>query len=89
MKLEFEVYKCLCSPKIFRINGIEANYTEFGIKCDQFPNDTPEYGCRSMQFTPYDPIPEVMEKYEIDENEWYEICNALDRLSFGYCNLCA
>lgn len=88
MKLELEIYGCLCSTKIFRINGIEADTDDFGEKYDDDPSDAPEYGCGNMQFHPYSPNKQVMKKYHINEQEWYEICDKLDGLSFGYCGWC-
>lgn len=89
MKLELEIYGCLCSTKIFRINGIEADTDDFGEKYDDDPSDAPEYGCGNMQFHPYSPDPQVMKKYHINTQEWDEICDKLaDGLSFGYCGWC-
>lgn len=89
MKLELEIYGCLCSTKIFRINGIEADTDDFGEKYDEEPYDAPEFGCGYMQFHPYSPNPQVMKKYHINAQEWYEICDKLaNGLSFGYCGWC-
>lgn len=89
MKLELEVFSCLCSTKTFRINGIEADSEEFGQNYDEDSENAPDYGCGNMTFHPYEPKQEIMDKYNIDEKDWYDICNRLEELSFGCCDLCS
>lgn len=89
MKLELEGYSCLCATKIFRINDIDADDSEFGEKYDICPESAEEYGCGYMKFHAYDPDIKVMEKYGIDVHDWNVICDKLDDvLSFGICGWC-
>lgn len=89
MKLELKFGTCYCCTTTFIINGIEAYSWDFGDKFDDDPYNAPEYGCGNMKFHPYEPIPEIMEKYNITEKEWNEICDKLDKgLSFGGCAWC-
>lgn len=89
MIIECKGYGALCGTETFRINGIKADETEFGEKYDDDPYNAPDYGCGNMKFHPYDPVSSVMEKYGINETEWYEICDKLDEeLSFGRCGWC-
>ena len=89
MTIECKSYGALCGLETFRINGIDANETEFGEQYDDAPYAAPKYGCGHMKFHPYNPVSAVMEKYGINETEWEEVCDKLDeKLSFGRCGWC-
>lgn len=89
MKLELEVYECLCSLSNFRINDIEADYNDFGEKYDHNPEDAEDYACGNMQFDSKNPTQEILDKYKISVDEYNEICSQLeDKLSFGSCGWC-
>lgn len=87
---EIESYGSLCSTKVFTINGIEAEYEDFGDKYDSNPDNAEDGGCGEMVFEPNEPTKEILEKYYIDELEYWTIANKLqDMLSFGTCSACA
>ena len=88
MKLEAEMYKALCALRVFKINDIEADINDFGEQKDLGCKDQNEYECGNMKFIPFEPTLSVMEKYDINEAEYYEVCAKLDWLSFGCCDLC-
>jgi len=89
MNLQLEILGALCETAIFMINGIEADYRDFGTKGDESPSEGEEYGCGNMQFTAEPSSPEVLRKYKITEEEYAEICEKLTNgLSFGRCGWC-
>ena len=88
MKLEIQRYECLCSLAVFKINGIEACYEDFGDKYDIEAHRAPEYCCANMQFIPKLPTQEILDKYQITVDEYSQICKELDCLSFGSCGWC-
>jgi hypothetical protein len=89
MKLQLEIYGALCSTSVFKINDIDADYSDFGSKWDQAPEDAQEYGCGDMRFEKDSPSKEVLDKYKITEGEFDEIAEKLeDGLSFGSCGWC-
>ncbi len=89
MKLEFEVYECLCEPKIFKINDVYADYNDFGSKEDTFPVSAYSYMCENMQFISKLPTQTVLDKYRITVDEYHSICDRLETdLSFGRCGWC-
>ena len=89
MKLELEIFHCLCSTRTFRINNINADSTEFGQQYDEDRENAPDYGCGNMVFHSYEPRQEIMNKYNINEKDWYDICDRLRELSFGCCDWCS
>jgi hypothetical protein len=89
MKLEFEVYECLCAPVWFSINDINADENDFGSKDDEAPEAAEQYGCGNMRFTRKESSLEILNKYSINQNEYDMICEKLEEgLSFGYCGWC-
>jgi hypothetical protein len=89
MKLELEVYGCLCETSLFRINDIEAEYSDFGSKYDHDSENAPNYCCGNMLFVTKSPKVSVLNKYNISVEEYYAIGNQLeDKLSFGSCGWC-
>ncbi len=88
MKLEIKVFEALCELKEFKINDIKATYDDFGKLDDLNPKNAEPYGCGNMTFIPYPPKQEVLDKYNINLNEYYIICKKLDCLSFGSCSWC-
>ena len=89
MKLKLEVYKCLCELEEFEINGIEANYEDFGDKYDTQPSLADDYCCGNMQFVPKLATQEILDKYKINVDEYNQICEELNCLSFGSCGWCS
>jgi hypothetical protein len=89
MELKIEVYGCLCELKEFVINGIDANYDDFGSKGDEDSENAEDYGCGDMRFTGSPSTKEILDKYKITEEEYQEIVSKLeDALSFGSCGWC-
>jgi len=89
MSYKLEVYSAFCATAIFEINGIPADYEDFGSKGDENPEDAEEYGCGNMTFTPSDPTTGVLEKYKITEEDYWAIASDLEKsLSFGNCGWC-
>ena len=89
MKLEIEFGHAFCYVPLFIINGIEADYDDFGEKYDRSPETAPDYGCGDMQFTRIPAKPEVLTKYAITELEYEFIAGKLEvGLSFGRCGWC-
>ena len=89
MELELEFGHALCYCSVFRINGIKANYDDFGEKYDNAPDDAEEYGCGDMRFFPQDAREEILSKYSISKEDYDIICLKLEEgLSFGGCGWC-
>ena len=90
MNLELEIYNALCATKEFKINGIQGDQEDFGEQYDRDPYNAEPYCCANMQFTRKPSTPEVLGKYGITEEEYSEICEALEEgLSFGCCGWCS
>lgn len=89
VKFNIVAYESLCELDNFQINGIDANYRDFGDKEDIAPEKAEPYGCGNMQFIPKECRKEILDKYDISEGEYYLICHKLkEALSFGECGWC-
>jgi len=89
MQIEFKVYRSLCEMKTFIINGVRADYGDFGSKQDESPETAEDYACGDMRFTRKPSTPDVLSKYGITEKEYADVCEKLeDGLSFGCCGWC-
>lgn len=87
MILEIKVYETLCELEIFRVNGVDGDYDDFGIKEDIHPDGS--YGCGNMCFVPKLPTNKILDKYKITADEYLKICEKLeDVLHFGCCGWC-
>jgi hypothetical protein len=90
MKLELDVYSAVCETSVFKINGINAKYEDFGEKFDACPCDTKPLCCGNMVFKPKGNTGRVLQKYGITADEYTYICVQLrKKLSFGLCRYCA
>ena len=89
MKLEIEVYSCLCELRVFNINDIKAKYEDFRDKYDTDQENADDYCCGNMRFIPKNATQEILDKYKISIDEYNEICEKLDCLSFGECGWCS
>lgn len=90
MKLEIEPCSACCFLKVFKINGIKADSSDFGHQEDVDETNAPDYGCGNMQFISKHATQDVLDKYDITVEDYNEILNELDRcLSFGYCDWCS
>ena len=84
-----KTYDCLCELLPTKINGVSLDYTDFGEKCDIDEENTLPYCCADMQFIPYEEIKqETLSKYNITEQEYRQIQEKLNCLSFGCCGWC-
>ena len=90
MELVIEPFNALpCALKIFTINGKEADSDDFGSTFDHINGEKEVYGCCNMYFEPIPPAKEVLHKYNITEEEYYEICDELEnKLHVGHCEWC-
>ena len=78
-----------CELSIFTINGKDANSMDFGDTYDHDRERTEPYGCGNMYFESKESTKEVLDKYNITEADYYNICNTLeDKLSVGCCGWC-
>lgn len=90
MKLELEFFSALCATSKFQINGINAVDDDFGSSEDVDPQNAPDYGCGNRKFITYEPREEILSKYSITTDEYYEVCDRLEEgLSFGRCAWCS
>ena len=80
----------MCYTLKFVINGIPADSGDFGEQYDHDQENAEDYCCGDMRFDTKAPTPEILEKYKIDELEYWTIANKLEEgLSFGCCGLCS
>lgn len=86
--IKIKPFETVCELKQFEINGMRAYYKDFGDKYDYNPNIGEPYGCGDVRFTPKPPTTEILNKYNITVDEYNEICEKLNCLSFGNCGRC-
>ena len=90
MKLKCRAFGALCALEEFVVNGIEARESDFGEHHDTEPNKADDYCCGNMQFSPKPATQKILDKYNINVDEYNEICEKLDeQLSFGSCGWCS
>lgn len=78
-----------CELETFTINGKDANSMDFGDVYNHDNENAEPYGCGDMYFEPRSPTIEVLDRYNIIEEEYYNICNELeDKLRVGSCGWC-
>lgn len=83
------LHACPCELEIFTINGKHANRIDFGDTYDHDTENEEPGGCGDMYFEPRSPAIEVLDRYNITEEEYYNICNELeDKLRVGSCGWC-
>jgi hypothetical protein len=87
-----QVYDNLCATKVFQVNGIDADTSDFGEGSDDdWDNkDDVGYGCSNRVWRRIDPPPaDTLRKYDIRADDYKVICDDLEAsLSFGNCGLC-
>ena len=89
MDYKIEVYDALCSTSVFIINSINADEDDFIDKYDHAPGIAEPYGCGDMRADVIEPTKDVLNKYKINEKEFYKIANELaEKVSFGNCGWC-
>lgn len=78
-----------CRLEVFTINGKNAEQNDFGDMYDHHAQDAEPYACADMQFDQKPPTKEVLDKYNITDKEYYDICNELEgELCVGGCGWC-
>lgn len=78
-----------CELEIFTINGKKANSMDFGDTYDHDTENAEPYSCGDTYFDSKPPTKEVLDKYNITKEEYYNICNKLeDKLHVGCCGWC-
>ena len=90
MKLVIKPFHSLpCHLEVFTINGKDADKDDFGDIFDHNEEIREPYGCGDMQFDAKPPTKEVLDKYNITEEEYYNICSELRcELCVGSCGWC-
>lgn len=78
-----------CILYMFKINDINAEIEDFGVTMD-IDNDDNELGCTNHSFIKKDIDEYILNKYQINIDEYDEICNELARnLNIGTCGACS
>lgn len=90
---EIESGAYLCHLFLFKIDGTDAKYEEFGQKFDRDAENAPDYCCNDMRFTGYNATSKegkaAKKKYKLTTAEFKALCADLDKaLSFGSCGWC-
>lgn len=90
MELKIKTHYALpCRAEVFTINGKNAEQNDFGDMYDHHAQDAEPYACADMRFDPKPPTKEVLNRYNITDKEYYEICNELEcELCVGRCGWC-
>ncbi len=90
MDYKLEVCSSYCTTAVFVINGVKAEFGDFGDRIDRTPESAGDYGgCGDLHFTPVPATEEILLKYAITEEEYEAIGKDLeDQLSFGACGWC-
>ena len=81
-------FNAICELKEFKINDISADYNNFGTKEDIDEDNTEDYCCGDMRFIPKPAEQCVLKKYHINVEEYTKVCEILECLSFGKCDMC-
>ena len=78
-----------CRLEVFTINGKDADQDDFGEAFDHNEEIREPYGCGDMHFDRKPPTQEVLDKYNITEEEYDCICGELGcELCVGSCGWC-
>ena len=90
MELIIEPFSGLpCELKTFTINGKNADEIDFGDTYDHDTENAESCSCGDMYFEPKNLTKEVLDKYNITEEEYYHICDELEeKLHVGSCGWC-
>ena len=90
MKVTIKKVDCLpCELESFIINDIKADESDFG-HLSGFCGDIEDYSCINRRFIiDKDKKEKAMEKYNLSENEYEELCEELKyTLYINKCSLC-
>lgn len=90
MELKIKTHHALpCRTEVFTINGKCAEQNDFGDTYDHDAESAEKYECEDMHFDRKPPTKEVLDKYNITEKEYGNICDKLeDKLYVGGCGWC-
>lgn len=90
MKLVIEPMNTLpCRLEVFAINGKNANQNDFVYAYDHDIENAETDTCSDMQLEFKFITKEILDKYNITEEEYYNICNELEcKLCVGSCGWC-
>lgn len=90
MKLVIEPMNTLpCRLEVFAINGKNANQNDFVYAYDHDIENAETDTCSDMQLEFKFITKEKLDKYNITEEEYYNICNELEcKLCVGSCGWC-
>lgn len=90
MKLVIEPMNTLpCRLEVFAINGKNANQNDFVYAYDHDIENAETDTCSDMQLEFKFITKEVLNRYNITEEEYYNICNELEcKLCVGSCGWC-
>ena len=93
MELVIEPFYALpCELEVFTINGKKADSFDFGMTSDHkedYDDELAVYCCYDVYFESEPPTEEVLHKYNITEEEYYDICHELEnKLHVGSCGWC-
>lgn len=87
-RLEPNSDDCRRKDIYFVINNINADYNDFGTIVESTKEGW-EFACPPEEFIPKMVTSKILEKYNINENEYNHICNELVQLlSFNGCAWC-
>lgn len=90
MEINIKPFHALpCRLEMFTINGKSAEQEDFGDIYDHDIESAEPYACANMYFESKPPTKEVLDKYNITEEEYCNICDELeDKLCVGSCGWC-
>lgn len=78
-----------CYAKIFNIGDQKAYQDDFGHKEDTLYWMAEPYGCGFCEFIVKEPTNDILNKYDITEEDYEKIAEALkEELFVGGCSLC-
>lgn len=80
-----------CTPRVFTINGIRADYYDFGTCRDRKPKQAEDHCCCDCKFKrDKRKTKTAMRKYNLTYDEYCEVCDVLEAvLDVGECGYCS
>ena len=65
MELNLIICGTFCKTMVFKINGVDADYKDFGEQYDRDSENAEDESCGDMRFTGNPSTPKIIEKYKI------------------------
>ena len=89
LDLEITPFRCVrCELEVFKINGQNADLDDFGRS--GWKGNCMEGTCHHEFCPNIKPSNDVLNKYNITESQYYQICdNLVDKLYVGNCGWCS